>query len=149
MPFWKRQQPPGSLPDVDKWSVSETVHGGWPMLVRLNVSAKGYAGNKGLPIRLGIAVRLTAPDERGFPGSEESAQLNVLEDALFEAFKSAKSGRIVLIISTGGMREFVSYVRSFNDAEKAMALVRGTNRNHEVQHYIADDPKWELFREFA
>ena len=149
MPFWKRQQPFESLPVEDKWSVSEGTHEGRPTIVRLNVSARGYVGHKDLPVRLGIAIPLTVPDGRGFPGIEESEELNLLEDALFEAFKSTQSGKVVLIISAAGMREFVSYVRSPNEAEKAVAHVRSTSRKHEVQHYTAEDPRWELFRGFA
>lgn len=96
MPFWKKSPSLEALPAEDRWSVFEGVHDGGPMIVRINESAKDYLGHKEMPVRLGLAVQLKAPDERGFPGvEEESGVLVVLEDALFNALRSSRVGRVV------------------------------------------------------
>src|SRR5438477_8193661 len=99
-----------SLSAEDQWAVAQGENNGNPMIVRVNSSAKDYAGHPELPIRLGIAVPLNAPNEHGFPGEAEAQQLGDIEDRLFDTIGSL--GRVVLIITTSGMREFVSYVRA-------------------------------------
>lgn len=108
-----------------------------------------YAGQPELPVRLGIAVPLLAGDERGLPRNEEAAQLDSIEDALFGAVESSGIGRIVLVITTNGMREFVAYTRSKEAAEGAVSRARAAVKTHRIQHYTAPDPKWELFRDFS
>jgi hypothetical protein len=118
-----------------------------PMIVRVNSSAKDYAGHPDLPIRLGLAVPLHAPRPDGLPNEAELEQLDDIEDHLFEVLGT--TGRVVLIITTSGMREFVSYVRAPDVAERIAQLVQSGTSTHEVQHYAESDPKWKLFGQFA
>jgi hypothetical protein len=136
-----------SLPAEDLWAVSQGENDGKPMIVRINSSAKDYAGHPDLPVRLGIAIPLHQPDQNGLPGEAESAQLGNVEDRLFEALGS--SGRLVLVITTSGMREFVSYVRSPQAAEKIAQLVKAETKTHEVQHYAESDLNWSGYGQFA
>src|SRR5690606_14245827 len=107
----KKKHPPlDELPDEDRWNVAQGENDGRPMIVRINAGLPEYAGHPKMPIRLGVAVPLKAPDENGFPGRRESEQLEDIEDTL--AAMIGKSGRIVLVITTSGMREFVSYISS-------------------------------------
>ncbi len=112
-----------SLPE-DQWRVSRREVEGHPMFVRVNTSAKKYVGHPQLPHRLGIAIPLHAPNPHGLPGDEELAQLNDIEEALFDAI--ARDGRAVLIITTSGMREFVSYV---NSAQRGELIVEALRRD--------------------
>ncbi|MBC8114434.1 MAG: DUF695 domain-containing protein, partial [Candidatus Saccharimonas sp.] len=120
---------------------------GKPMIVRVNSSAKEYAGHPDLPVRLGVAIPLHAPRPDGLPNEAESEQLGDIEDRLFDAIGTA--GRVVLIITTSGMREFVSYVRTADAAEQVAQSVRTATATHELQHYAENDPKWCLFGQFA
>lgn len=117
------------------------------MFVRVNSSAKHYAGHPDLSIRLGIAIPCHAPNEHGLPTRAESKQLHEIEDGLFDALGA--SGRVVLIITTGGMREFVSYVRSSHLAEHVASQLRAATATHEVQHYVESDPTWAVYRQFT
>src|SRR5437879_5728342 len=95
--FGKRKFPPlDSLPE-DKWSVSQGENNGKPMFIRMNSSAKQYAGHPELPVRLGIAVPLNDPNDHGLPKETESDQLGQIEDRLVELIGTA--GRVVLIIT--------------------------------------------------
>lgn len=58
-------------------------------------------------------------------------------------------GRPVLIITTGGMREFVSYVRNETDAAQVTDSLRAGVTSHEVQDYAEVDPSWAMFRQFT
>jgi hypothetical protein len=131
----------------DRWSVAKGENNGKPIFLRVSSSAKQFAGHPDFPVRFGVAVPLQAPDENGLPQPMESQQLGNIEDQLFQALGS--SGRLVLIITTGGMREFVSYVRSPELAERVFERVRNATKTHELRHYTASDPIWELFGQFA
>ncbi len=143
----KKFEPLEFLPAEDRWTVAEGQHGGNRMLVRMNTSAKDYAEHPELPVRLGIAIPLHAPRPDGMPNDVETKQLGEIEDRLFGALGA--SGRVVLIISTNGMREFVSYVRTPDDAARVAQSVRAATTTHEVQHYVESDPKWDLFGQFT
>lgn len=149
MGFFSKKKIPSleALPAEDRWSLAQGENNGRPMIVRVNSSAKDYTGHPELPIRLGIAIPLHAPNEYGFPGEVESEQLGDIEDRLFEAIGS--SGRVVLIITTSGMREFVSYVRSPEVAKQVVQSVQTGTTTHQVQHYAQADAKWELFGQFV
>jgi hypothetical protein len=138
--------PLDSLPD-DVWSVSKGTNNGKPMLVRINTSVRQYAGHPELPHRLEIAIPLRAPNESGMPDNEEADQLGEIEERLFRAIGT--SGRVVLVITTGGMREFVSYVGSPDEGARIFAAVRTGTTTHKVQHYVQADPKWEAYSQFA
>jgi hypothetical protein len=146
-PFKRKFPPLESLPAEDEWSVGQGEHDGKPMIVRKNTSAGSYARHPELPFRLGVAIPLRDPDPRGFPTNAEAETLNEIEDRLCSALGA--NGRLVVVISTNGMREFISYARSAEIAERAVAQVRAGTKTHEVQHYVEPDPKWQVYDQFA
>jgi hypothetical protein len=145
--FSKKKFPPiESLPAEDQWSLGQGQHDGKPMFVRINSSAKEYIGHPDLPFRLGIAVPLHEPRPDGLPDQTETQQLIEIEDRLFEAI--GIEGRVVLIITTSGMREFVSYVRTGEGAQKIAQSLQTAVTTHDLQHYIEQDRKWSLYQQF-
>lgn len=146
--FSKKQFPAlADWPAEDRWTIAKGENDGKPILVRVNSTAKEYAGHPELPVRLGIAIPLHAPREDGLPNPTELEQLGDIENRLHA--EVAKAGRVVLVITTGGMREFVSYVRAPDAAERIVQSVQAGTTTHEVQHYAASDPKWELYDQFG
>ena len=147
-PFSKKKFPPlESLPVEDVWSVAQGQKEGKPMIVRRNTSAKKYARHPELSYRLGVAIPLRAPDERGYPNKEEFKELDAIEDRLCAALSPA--GRLVLVITVGGMKEFVSYVHSAEAAKQAIEKLQRATKSHDVQYYLAHDPKWLVYAELA
>jgi len=51
--------------------------------------------------------------------------------------------------TTSGMREFIFYTRDSEAARLVLEALRSEVTSHELQSYIAEDPKWALYREFA
>ena len=146
--FGKKRFPAlDALPTEDQWAVGQGENDGKPLIARINSSAKEYVGHPELPVRLGMAIPLQAPRPDGLPDEAESEQLDDIEDRLFDAVGS--NGRVVLVITTSGMREFVSYVRSPDVAERVAQSVRVATSTHEVQHYAEADPEWDVYGQFA
>ena len=135
-----------SLP-ADKWSISQGKSNGKPIFVRFNSSAKLYSGHPELTQRLGIAVPLREPNEHGLPKAAESQEFTAIEELLARAISA--HGRMVLVITTGGMREFVSYVRSLDEGKKIIDEVRTGTTTHKIQFYVRPDAKWAAYGQFA
>lgn len=138
-----------NLPREDNWAVSQGERNRKPLFVRVNTSASSYVGHPDLPVRVGVAVPLLAANEHGLPGDVESGQLETIEASLFSAIQAGGIGRIVLIITTNGMREFVAYARSKEAGEAGVSRARATVKTHKLQSYTAPDPEWKVFRQFA
>ena len=144
-PF-RRKTIPGA--GEQTWSIAQGQAQGRPMFARVNVSARSRAGDARLTTRLGIAVPLRAPNEHGFPHDAEFGELDAIEDRIVSALQ-ATGGCLVLVITAGGMREFVSYVQSPEAGEAAATTVRSETSTHEVQHYTEPDAEWNVLKEFA
>lgn len=135
------------LPTDERWSVAEGVIEGVPTIMRANSTAGTlYNAHPLLPIRMGIAIPLNAPDDNGFPSESEGEQLNDIEDHLTELL--GQNGRLVLVISSNGMREFVSYIDSESTAKNTIGLLTTKTTTHKIQAYAEIDKKWDLFKQF-
>lgn len=148
-PFGRRWPALERLPPEDTWSLGRGESHGRPLRVRINDSARAWAGHPALPIRLGVGVVLRAPDEDGLPEAAESGQLAAIEERIFAAIQAAGLGRVVLVITAGGEREFVAQVRDAGAAEAAVAEVRARTTTHELHVASEPDPRWRLFGRLA
>ncbi len=147
-PF-RRKKAPDVPPGEEAWSIAQGEYEGKPLVARVNVSAASGAVDPRLSTRLGIAIPLKAPNEHGFPQGSEFGELDAIEECLFGALRAAGGGCLVLVITTAGAREFVSYVQSPDVGEALAAQLRSSTTTHEVQHYTEPDAEWALLKEFT
>ena len=131
------------------WAMLEGENDGQPMIVRRNDTVVPYAGHRELPFRLGVAIPFVRPDENGFPDAEETGDLDQIEDALVDNLQEEQTGVLALVITTGGMREFVCYMRSTEDGDTAVQAAAAAGEEHEIQYYVEEDPEWELYSQFT
>jgi hypothetical protein len=80
---------------------------------------------------------------------EEMAQLDAIEDELSAKLERDQRSLQVLVITTGGMREFVFYTRDPQDAQASIEALQSHITTHELQFYIESDGQWGLFKEFS
>lgn len=139
--------PPTGLPEEDIWTLRESVVDGEPMVIRINTTAREYAGHPELPLRLGIAIPIEAPNRRGLPDEPENRQLDAIEGRIFDAVHP--HGRVVFVVTTSGMREVVSYVRTAERAEEIVSAIRSIVDTHQIHHHVEEDPAWDEFRTAA
>jgi hypothetical protein len=140
---------PPTYPSESQWSVLSGKHEGKPMFIRRNDAARSLRGHPEYRFRVGIAVPLKAPDEHGLPNAEEMEQLNAIEDLVSSRLEDGKQSLMVFAITTGGMREFVFYSRNGEAAASTLEALRSEVHTHELQGYVAEDPKWSGYRQFA
>jgi hypothetical protein len=143
-----KKKPP-AYPTETKWSVLKGERRGKPMFARRNDTAAALAGHPEYRYRVGVAVPLKAPNEHGFPTKDEMEVLNRIENSLTAGLEVGQQAILVLAITTGGMREFVFYTRDPAGARTVIESLQAATTSHEIQSYIAEDPKWQGFKHFT
>jgi hypothetical protein len=138
-----------AYPSESQWSVGRGERDGKPIFVRRNTSAASLARHPEYRFRVGVAVPLKAPKPDGLPTDQEMNELNAIEDHLCECLEQRQESLHVLAITTGGMREFVFYTRSPARVGPNLAELRSKVTTHELQSYVAEDPKWSVYAQFA
>jgi hypothetical protein len=145
--IFKKNEP--TYPIDDRWSVHQGTYSGKPMFLRRNDSAQSLRGHPAYRFRVGVAIPLKSPNADGLPGNDEMSQLNEIEDRLASRLQAGQQSLFVLGITTGGMREFIFYTRDAKFAHDTVGVFRSEVSSHEVQGYVAEDPKWSMYGQFA
>jgi len=148
-PFQRRYPDKKDLALQDNWSVSQGTYGGKPLIVRVNRGVEQAVGHPEFDHQVGIAVPLHSPDANGFPGPDESGQLDAIEDLLLTSLGAHRQCIFVAAISTGGMREFVFYTSEPEATQKALAELEASGGTHRLQHVIQKDPDWNVYRQLG
>jgi hypothetical protein len=143
----------GSLPAISserhRWTVGKATHGGAPLLLRVNGTAREWLGHPDLPVRVGFAVPLNEPRDGGLPTPEENDQLGDIEDVVRAEVEERSAGVHALVLTTGRMREWVFYLAEGADIGAIHTAVRGRVRSHQVQCKAVIDPDWDSYTRFA
>jgi hypothetical protein len=137
-----------ALPD-GPWTVASGDSEGKPIFVRLNTGASAVSKQPALGHRIGIAVLLRAPDALGLPTTDESATLSHIEEAVEAALRVGHESILVVVVTTGGMREFMLYSAAPQNVEPAVETIRAQFPNYEIQFYVQPDADWDAYASFA
>ena len=130
---------------TENWAIiQENIN---PTIIRINMGYKDAVGHPDYPIKMGIAIPVEVHDDATMEIKSE------IEDILNDILLKKGDGSLVAII-TGltGERfiEFLSYTkRGGIDFGKIHSDLKERFKNHEVQMYADNDPKWEAYKSFA
>lgn len=133
----------------DSWTIAEGSHGDGPMLVRINTSAKRWAGHPELGIRVGFAIPLNHPNPSGLPDAQENRVVGDLEDRIRGLLKAGGPVVHALAITTGTFKEFVFYLKNGESIGPVHEQLRAEVTSHQVQCMAYRDPAWEVYASFA
>ena len=134
---------------TDEWSMFQGEHEGNSLIARVRTSAKDLIGHPSYAHQVGIAVPLKDPDQNGFPSGEESKQLNNIEDQVVGMLESGNESLLVVIISTGGMREFVLYTSNPAEVQRKFGELKKETFTHALQLMIQHDKDWNVYKSFV
>jgi len=138
--------------DIDgsgPWMLAQGTHQEKPIFVRINEGLKVIAGHPEYRDQVRIAVPLRAPTDQGLPDEAESAELHAVEDSLCETLLAANESLLALVLTAGGVREFVFYTVD-KDATKRKAVAVGRSiATHRFRFTLRHDPDWQVFKQFA
>jgi Family of unknown function (DUF695) len=148
MPLFSRKEEPyvPDRPETAGWSVVQAERAGKPLILRRNEEAPG-TGRGRFPFRFGIAVRCRKARRDGLPGEADLRVLAEIEDAVERALPEGE-GILAFVVTTGGMREFVGYVKEKASVESIWQQAHAAGNGYEVQGYAKADPRWEGWEEF-
>jgi len=148
-PFRKEAPTSDQLPINGPWAILQGQHAGKPMIVRSNTGYRKFGSVPGYEHQVGIAVPLHAPETSGLPSPGENAQLAAVEDTICPALEEQASSLLVAVITTSGMREFVFYTRSPQEARRRFEQLRGRITSHEIQLMIQPDRDWAVYTQLT
>jgi len=131
-----------------QWSVLEVQCDGAPTLIRRNDTAELWSAHPALPIKLGFAVPLNAPNPGGLPDPNENKLLDALEDEICRRVEAAVTGIHAMTIANGQMKEFIFYVSLGADFETLHRAVQASTPTHQVHCMAVNEPEWETFQAF-
>lgn len=136
------------FPTESSWAIGQGENEGLPLLLRSNSSAAPLIGHPEFGLRVGIAVPFNEPTENGLPSPEESEQLFAIEDLLTSHLEANQQAILVLVITTGNMREFIFYAGDKETIDSSLTKACSNIPSHEIQCYIESDPQWDLYQEY-
>jgi len=117
--------------------------------IRGNTGLRTLKERERFPYRVGFAVAFRKPNSYGLPTDDEARELMPLENEIDRAMSGKKLGFLSLVITTGGMREYVFY-SNMPDAVRREIKKMGTRiHGHEVRSYVTADPGWEVYFRFT
>lgn len=134
------------LNEEGSWSEAAGDQFGEQMTVRLRTDLDGASDRKKWPVRVGIAVPLQAPDSAGLPTPDEVAALDVVEQMV--AATVGERAIKAIVITMGGMREFVLYSKSSDWIEELNAELASSLTSHHVRVVTDDDDEWAFYDSF-
>lgn len=124
-------------------------HAGSPVLVRYNSTAAAWVGHPDLPVKLGFAIPLNSPNPGGLPDAEENQQLGVIEDLIVAKVSEAARAVLVLVITSGEMKEFIFYVEQKEFIPQLHQDLQNSIESHDVQCMATMEADWVTYRQFA
>ncbi len=131
----------------DQWAVGQAEWEGHPLFVRFNTSVQDGRLKGDYPIKVGFALQFHSPSAEGLPGEEEMEQLGEIEELMEEYLGS--DGVLVLVLTTGGMREVIFYVRPDTDIAVVHKRLMAEVTSHEVQCMGEKEPEWDSYYVFV
>jgi hypothetical protein len=133
----------------DSWSLFQGEYDGKPLIARVNTALISFVSHPQYQHQVGVAVPFHSPDENGFPSSEESSQLTMIEDLLCSELEDRNESLFAVVITMGGMREFVFYTSNPGAVEAKFKEVRQKVQSHQIQGMIRPDENWDVYRQFV
>jgi hypothetical protein len=117
--------------------------------IRGNTALRALKERERFPYRAGFAVTFRKPNAYGLPDTDEASELTSVENDIDRAMSGKKLGFLSLVITTGGMREYVFYTNRPDDVRKLMKKMGGKVRGREFRAYVAADPGWDVYFRFT
>jgi hypothetical protein len=120
---------------------------GLPVHVRWDPVAVAVAPVPGFDIQLGVTVPLRVAGEDGLPSPAEEQRLAAVEAQLRAGMEAGDRARLVLVVTTRGLREYVGYAEDDAWVADWAAAVRAASPDAQVMTQL--DSSWNTLRYFT
>lgn len=137
------------LDEQGQWAVGQGQQADGSLFVaRVNQGATRLAGLGTFQDRVNISVDFQTANETGMPEAAESRALEQLEERLLAALEHDGSGVLVAVLTGGGGREFVFYVKDVPGLAARLAKVGRATDDYALHCHVEPDPSWRFMRQF-
>ncbi len=133
----------------NSWTVCEGEYNGNPLIARVNTGLKTLVGDSRYQYRVGVAVPFNSVEKNGLPSGEESWKVSEIEDLLAAELELDNESLFAVVITTGGVREFVFYTSDPQEVEKKLEALAERIDSHQIQHVSQPDEGWTVYRQFV
>ena len=141
-----RSEDPFSL---SEWTIYQGSLSGKPIFIRANTALKSLIHRERFGYKVGFTVLFLNPKADGLPTNEEMNQLNGIEDQIEAAMRKDSLAFPAVVITTGGLREFVFYSGQPAAVRRQIAILGGRVGGHDVQSYVEPDSSWATYQQFT
>jgi hypothetical protein len=117
--------------------------------IRGNTALRGLHERQRFPYRVGFAVAFRKPNPYGLPTDDEARQLTSLENEIDRSMSGKKLAFLALVITTGGMREYVFYSNQPDAVRREIRKMGGRMHGRDVRSYVTADPGWDVYFRFT
>ena len=131
----------------DEWRVGEGKYEGHRLILRQNVGARPAMGDARYSFRVGIAIPFQSPQKDGMPGEDELRLMERIEDLIYDYFDAKHMGVLCLVITTQGMREFITYSTTDDVADLIGSLLMHFPA-YDIQHDVEQDKEWDAYKQW-
>ena len=129
----------------DRWNIAKGTIDGAPIIVRALDGVARAKDRTQWPVRIGVAIPLLEPDDRGFPQADELTFLDEIEGRIDETTSADRRAVLVAMITGKSMREFVLHARDGDWVEAWHLGLRAEFGSHDVQCVAQLDPDWTAY----
>ena len=127
---------------VDSWGIAKFQdEDGEVRLIRFNSGFIPWRGKPQFPVRMGIAIPSSAEDF----GDDWDAQLEQVEEKLFELCKQSGKAVVTLFITEPHYKETLLYLASVEDGEALMDGLDSLGLKLVFEYYFEVDADWQVY----
>ncbi len=117
--------------------------------IRGNTALRELKDRQRFPYRAGFALMFAKPNAYGLPGDDEARELTCVENEIDRTLSVKKLGFLALVITTGGMREYVYYTDRPDGVRSAIRQMGRRVCGREIRTYVTADPGWDVYERFT
>lgn len=121
--------------------------GGFPVHVRWDPVAAAVAPVPGFDVQLGVTLPMQVAGEDGLPSPAEELRLRGVEESLRAGLELGERARLVLVVTTRGVREWVGYAEDDGWVSGWVESVRTALPQAQVMTQL--DEAWNTLRYFT
>jgi hypothetical protein len=130
------------------WFDVEGTTKGHVLRAKLNGDLRDKIGDAHYPYQVTVSESFTPVPPDGLPGKEDQAKLDKAKEAL-KALEQDKQGYLAIVITTGGMKQFIFYSADAVRAAQTVGEIQKANPEFEFQVAMEPDKNWSLYRALA
>ena len=134
------------LAEEGSWAEAAGDQFGEPMMVRLRTDLDGARDRDKWPVRVGIAVPYQSTEDTGLPAPGEAVALETVEQMV--AATVGDRAIKAIVITMGGMREYVLYSRSASWTDELSEELSTLVTTHHVRVVTDEDDGWSFYDSF-